>query len=44
VEAMAMPASLVPLLEYEEFTIRGLSRVIDGFLEEKIESTSFASL
>uniref|UniRef100_A0A804QPY3 protein-serine/threonine phosphatase n=1 Tax=Zea mays TaxID=4577 RepID=A0A804QPY3_MAIZE len=23
VEAMAMPASLVPLLEYEEFTIRG---------------------
>jgi hypothetical protein len=42
VEAMALPASLVPSLECEEFTIRGLSRVIDGFLDEdKIESSSF---
>jgi hypothetical protein len=45
VEAMALPTSLVPSLKCEEFTIQGLSRIIEGFLEvEKIESSSFASL
>ncbi|PWZ27555.1 Serine/threonine-protein kinase-like protein CCR4 [Zea mays] len=45
VEATAMPAPPVPPLGCEEFTLRDLSRVTDGFSEEKkIGSGSFGSV
>jgi hypothetical protein len=44
VEAMAMTAPLVPSLGCEEFTIRDLLRVIDGFLEKMIGINNFVSV